>query len=462
MKEIIQSINNKFTLLLNEYNEKINPARVLDEEMQAQLVKRGCFLYGKKLLPVFLKPVFIDESQLNDFIHASNFITRILEKMTDLYFTEPELRDLFLLKPQEMELVEIDPGVGKKIWITRNDALVTDTGICFYEFNCDSPGGPMYFDLQMELIEQTNIIKELSKEYDLRTSRIMPQIQRALSDAYFEFCHFKGITQKEKPRIAIVANKQSVTYPEFLMITEWFQEHGYHSCFQDPRELHCDRNSNLMTEKGDSIDIVYRRGRLSDWTDHMEEIKPLLKSYKAGKVCIINPPRSILGSHKHLIGLIQEDRFCRFFTQDENDAIHRYLPWTKLMAHAKVSDWNGQQVDLYEFVRKNRDALVLKPIYHTLGTDVCIGKCVDQDTWESFIEKTTRYNYVVQRFISISEELFPVVEPALQWIPKVINLNFFTMNHQYTGGFPKISANQTISSSQNFGFASLFSVHGAR
>ena len=64
-----------------------------------------------------------------------------------MYFRQEELRGIFELTDDEKLLCEINPGFERTVGITRNDAFMTDDYLKFIEFNCDSPGGPMYSDV---------------------------------------------------------------------------------------------------------------------------------------------------------------------------------------------------------------------------------------------------------------------------------------------------------------------------
>ena len=458
MTNLVEAINLDFKNCLDEINISSSPAKTLLQDANAQFIKRGCYLYGKKLFPIFLKPLFVNGSKIQKLKTATNSLLTAVEKFTTLYFTEPELQDLFQLKETEKRLLKIDAGLSKKIWITRNDAFLTDDDLKFIEFNSDSPGGPMYSDIQAEIIDNTPVMQEIRKNWKIHYDRLITRVLETLLIAYHEYCAYKKLRIKPKPYIAVVAGKKSSTLPEFNLICEWLKSQGYPACVQDPRDLDCDKSGFCTTEDGHTVDIIYRRGWLPDWTNHMDEIKPLLKSYSQGKVCVVNPPHSILGSNKHILGLLQEDRFQFLFDHQEKEAIREHLPWTRLMEQKNSKDWQGQEIDLYQFVRKNRDCLVLKPMDLSGGKDVCVGIASDQSTWESTIEKSTRHPFVVQRYVAIPEEEFPEVEPELIWNRKKINTNFFAYNHQYAGGFARTSTHHVINISKDGGLAALFFV----
>ncbi len=455
MSQKIQQINNEFRVLLENYSSTDHPARELLEMINQEFIRRGCYLYGKKLFPIFLKPYFIDDQQIKYIERISFTLLKILEKFIHVYFENPDIRSIFELTPAEMSLLNLESGFTRQIWITRNDAIMTPTDLKFIDFNCDSPGGSMYSDIQTELIENTALMKEIRKKWSIRTDRLVPRVLDTLLNAYQLFCKNGGNHPKEHPFIALVAGRHSPTLPEFELITQWLISQGYNARFHDPRDLECDNDLNLRTPEGEVIDIIYRRGRLSDWTDNLNQIKPLLKSYETGKVCVINPPHSILASNKHVIGLIQDPKFNRLFDEEEHEIIRAHLPWTRLMNQIRTIAPDGTDIDLYDFVRRNRERLVLKPMDAYGSKDVIVGTAQDQNTWEQHIEITTRQKYVVQEYIPIPEEEFPVIDQDILWMKKKVDVNFFSYGHRYAGGFSRASSDYVININRNGGLAAL-------
>ncbi len=452
MTALIDAVNADFQAKLEELNTPENPAKNIVRWTNEQFIERGAYLIGKKTFPVFLKPVFIDAVRLEEIQRGTNGIMNVLEKITDLYYTEPSLRPRFQLKPQEEELVEIDPGYPRKIRITRNDAFLTDDSFKMIEFNCDSPGGPMYTDILTDIINSTPVMQAVRQRYDMTQDYFVPQVLRTLLSAYWDFGG-----KKEKPYIALVAGDQSSTLPEFEAIARWLNARGYGSAFSDPRWLEYD-GKHVRTKDGDIVDVIYRRGWLPDWTDHMDEIKPLIKGYRAGAVCVVNSPRTILGSNKHILGMVQEAQFQRLFTAEERRVIRENLPWTRLVAECHT-EYEGQDVDLVPFIRANRSHLVLKPMDMLGGKDVCVGPYASESEWDNWISKAMVNKFVVQEYVPIPEEVFPVVEPELAWKPKKVNMNFFAYNGFYSGGMVRASDSPVINVSAGGGQAIIVNVH---
>ena len=428
MAEIIDRINHEFRETLEKMGDGSNSPLAIMELVNKRFLAEGCYLRGKtpeepKPFPIFIKPHFITRERINYVAHASNVIMDVLEKVTDLYFTNPEMRPLFQLKPAEEEVVAIEPGFQRKVKITRNDAFLTGEYFKMIEFNTDSPGGPKYSDVQGDIIGNTPVMWELRKKYRLHTDQFMPTCLRVLVDSYREFGG-----KKPRPFIALVAGEGSATLPEFKLIARWMREtQGFESEYSDPRWLTYDGKS-LRTRAGQEVDIIYRRGWLPDWTDHMAEIQPLLQAYRDRKVCVVNPPRSILASNKSLIGVIQDPEIQKLFSDEEKRVIRENVPWTRLVQEGHTTDNEGREVDLYPYVRANRETPGAQtPSTNSAARMSALAPLRSKVPGNSGSKKPPNTVSWFRITSPIPEESLPECKPELGWYPKKVNVNFFRL-----------------------------------
>ncbi len=455
MVRLAAKVNDDYREILTEMESSGNSVKKLIDDVNKEYFTRGCYLRGEKPFPIFIKPYFVDRDRIEVVRQATDVIMRVLEKVTDLYFTEPDLKDLFELTPEETELVAIDPGYPTKVRITRNDAFLTDEFFKFIEFNTDSPGGPMYSDVEGELLGTIPPLEKLKRKYLFHTDQFIPTVLNTLLEAYRDFGG-----KKERPFIALVAGDKSATLPEFLLISEWLKKRGYESAYSDPRWLEYD-GKVLRTKDGEAIDVMYRRGWLPDWTDHMDDIKPLRKAYREGNICVVNSPRSILASNKSLLGVIQLEEIQSLFTEEERQVIADHVPWTRLVRDRKV-EYRGKTVDMLEFIEENQSTLVLKPMNMFGGKGVCVGPAATVSQWRDHIDLALKQKYVIQEYVPIPEEPLPEAAPGLTFVDKKINVNFFAYNGQYAGGMVRTSDDAIINISAGGGLIPIFVVDGEK
>jgi hypothetical protein len=464
-QHIIKKINQEFREILNRMDTPQAPARDILDNANRKFHERGCVInvgkgddVVKKPFPVFIMPYFMTRNEMNEIERVSNHIMNVLEKVTELYFIDPKFRPMFNLTDRETELVEAETGTKRRVWITRNDAFVDGTNIKFIEFNTDSPGGPMYSDVQTEIIEQNPVMDELRKKYYMSSDRFIPQIHYNLLRAYREWGG-----KKTMPNIAIVSDK-GATYPEFLLIVEDFKRQGYNCEFATPSSIEY-RNGTAYTPGGMPIDILYRRGWIQNWTAVWDEIKPLRKAYADNAFCCVNSIRSLLAAIKSLLEHLQDPDIMKLYTPEEKEVVLQCVPWTRLMGERKTLDMTGKHmVDLFEYVRKNRETMVLKPMDLYGGQGVCVGPVVTQSDWERTLHlaATTDQKYVAQEFVPIPEMELPEISEGLTWKSKKLNQNYYAFGGKHAGGMCRTSEAAVINISAGGGLCPIIVVEGVR
>ncbi|MBN2385305.1 hypothetical protein JXQ70_20710 [bacterium] len=457
MTKLIDALNKDFRSIMEQKDSTDYPAKRMLDEVNAKAMAKNLKVTTDtgeaKPFPTFLKPFFVDNQHVPMLQHATKIMMRVLEKMVNLYFDEPATRPLFLLKPEEEELAAIDVGYKEILRITRNDAFLMDDYFKFIEFNCDSPGGPYWADTLNDILWTSPVMLELRKKYWFHRDHFVPQTHQTLLNAYRDFGG-----KKEHPFTAIVAGG-GVTLEEFKAIAAWLTERGYPSEYSEPDWLEYD-GKNLKTKSGQVVDIIYRRGWIVDWTGRMDRIKPLLKAYRDGKVCVVNSPRSILAANKSLMAVIQMDEMQRLFSAEEKRVIKNHLPWTRLVQQGKTM-FNGKQCDIYNLLQKKRESLVLKPYDMLGGKGVYVGCDLTQKKWEEAIELTTQKKYIVQQFVAPPVEKFPVVsDKGLSFMKKLVNVNFYAYHGEHAGGMVRTSDSMVINISAGGGLTPIYNVGG--
>ncbi|HPZ08908.1 MAG TPA: hypothetical protein PL110_12385 [Candidatus Eremiobacteraeota bacterium] len=463
--QLISQINNDFHKILEKMDTPDHPAKDILARANKDFHERGCVInVGKgddvkmQPFPVFIMPYFITRAEMNEIARVSNHILNVLEKVSNLYFLDDKYKPMFNLTDKETELMESETGTQRRVWITRNDAFQEGDVLKFIEFNTDSPGGPMYSDVQTEIIEQSVVMDELRKKYYMSSDRFVPQILYNLLKAYREWGG-----KKRMPNIAIVSDK-GATYPEFLIIVDDFKRQGYNCEFATPPQLEY-RNGKAYTPGGMEIDILYRRGWIRNWTDYWDEIKPLRQAYRENAFCCVNSIRSLLASIKSILEHIQDKEIAKLYTKEEYEVVFKNIPWTRLMKNRKTLAPDGKtEVDLFDYVQKNRESLVLKPIDLYGGQNVCVGPANTQEDWEKTINlaATTDQKYVVQHYVKIPEMDLPEVDPELVWKPKKLNQNFYAFGGQHVGGMCRTSESHVINISAGGGLCPIIIVEGMK
>ena len=250
------------------------------EALNADLDKAGC-KFGPKVIPTFLKPAFISTREEHELRFLVTRLMSMVEKAVHAYFRYPELRPMYAIPKAIRRYIEIDPGYEPNIVITRPDALVSHGVYRFIEFNCDSPAGAGYADIQENLLKRSWPMNDLAKHYRWKRSPRMEALLKVILKCYRTYGG-----RKSHPHIAIIDWKSVRTQGEFFMIRKYFESRGYPSIVADPRDLKM--KSGSLHVRGFRVDVVYRRVIVKELLEHKDEVRDFLRAYAHGKVCVVN------------------------------------------------------------------------------------------------------------------------------------------------------------------------------
>jgi glutathionylspermidine synthase len=436
MSDIINRINEDYMNLLHK-SDSSNLATEF-ERMQKRMRMKRC-LAGKNVLPTYIKPIFFTTKQLEYFQSIVEILLTCQEKLINLYFKSPDYKNLFELTEEEKPLMEIKTHLPRWIYFSRLDSIMNNDDIKFLEFNCDSPGGAYYTDIQTDCLLGISIMKKLKKKYPLIAKVYRPLVIDTLLKAWKEF------GGKEKPSIAVMGNPNVTNVEEFRLFAEYFESKGYISFFTDPWRLEYD--GKQLTSMGRKIDLIYRRGILADYSKHVDETKPVIDAYRDGKVCFVNPLGAKLGDNKNLLSVLTDEKTRFLFTDEEFSTIKKHIPWTRMVRECKTT-FENKNIDLVPFMRANKDRLVIKPNSEYGGKGVVIGIDSDTNTWDNAIDNALTQPMVTQEYVEIPSADFPVFDPDLSIKPKKVNINFLTYAGKFGGGFARTSDSLIINVSR--------------
>ncbi len=429
-------------ILMSHPGETKDAIALLGKEMDL----RNC-RFGEESLPTFLKPVFISQEESDSISHVTGHIMSILDKITRLYFTHPELREYFYIDEKSKAIIDVEHRYGKNVMISRPDSFLVNESLRFVEFNCDSPAGCGLCDTTEEVLQETFVFKLLEKKYKIYPKRRSQYLLGALLEAYREFGG-----KKEKPNIAIVDWQGVRTTNEFQILKSFFDQQGYETTIADPRSLKL--VEGRLEYAGFPIDLIYRRVIFKELIAKLEEVQDFIEADREGKVCVVNPLRSRLASNKATLAIMtNQKKFQHIFTEEENKIIKRHIPWTRRVLDMQTQ-YEGNTVFLKKHIISHKDHLVLKPGSGYGGRDVMIGRETDEATWSNLVGRILRNHedWVVQRYVDISEMAVPIVNGSgVKMVNKKYNINPFVFAHQYAGSVARLSDQSVINVSAGGG-----------
>ena len=203
-----------------------------------------------------------------------------------------------------------------------------------------------------------------------------------------------------------------------------------------------------LRAKGRTVDVLYRMMHTDDCLARAGEIAPLLQAVRERAVCMVNPFRSELLSHKFLFALLTDDGHDFGFTEEEAAAIRAHIPWGRILREDRTTDPSGQAVDLVDYVAGHRENLVLKPAHAAGGTGVHLGWACDQAQWADAVREALAGGYVVQEKVEVSREEYPCFEEGFPLKMFYEDTDPFHFPGGYSGVMTRISVAEITNMAQ--------------
>jgi hypothetical protein len=368
-------------------------------QLEAQQKARGLY-FGDRMVCNVLRPRFLSHSQYRFLEARTRALCRAFRRVHQLAEEDPLFRQQFGLSEAEEVLFQKQPGFPCPYPTSRLDAFfVSEQELRFTEYNTETPAGAAYGDALSEVMLTLPVMVEFSKHYAVRPVPVKHTILQVLLDAYRQW---RGTS--DRPRIAILDWREVPTYSEFLLFYDYFRSQGLDCVIADPREMEY-RDGTLWA--GDfAVTLIYKRVLISELLERGGLQHPVVQAVCDGAVCMVNSFRCKPLFKKASFAVLTDERNAHLFDQEERQAIHDHLPWTRTVAERRT-EYQGQSIDLVPFILQNRERLVLKPNDEYGGKGVVLGWTVDAGAWEQAVLAALKEPYVVQERVALPREPFP-------------------------------------------------------
>jgi len=163
------------------------------------------------------------------------------------------------------------------------------------------------------------------------------------------------------------------------------------------------------------VDIVYRDGSVLDLQAYCAEgvdIAPMRTLLRQNRV--VSSISAEL-DQKSIFELFTDPALAeRLFTVEERQVMRRHILWTRRVAERRTTSSFGDQIDLLEHARTERESLVLKPNRSYGGEGVMVGHSADQGEWERALDRALAEpnGWVLQQAAPIPVKNFHVLDAA--------------------------------------------------
>lgn len=370
-------------------------------QLREQFRSQNLVVNGRSVSPV-LRPHFVSRRQYNNLVATAESLWSAMVRARALALTRPQIMARMVLLPAEKMLAALDPGYSLPEAASVLEAEVNNGSLHLTAAQADMPHGVVYGELLADLFYDAPPVKEFRKRYKLAK----PASAKPLVSSMLRV--WKDFGGARQPSIGILEFNQpfaTIESHESVLLADLLRLHGLTAEVVSPDQL--DYRNGVLRRGDLSIDIVYRGVRAHDFLMRYDLTHPLVRAYRDRKVCIVNSFRTEMTRKRAMLALLSDDSFHDLFPAAERKAIRDSIPWTRVVAQGKTT-YQGQSIDLVEFILKNRSKLVLRPNEDSAELHSTDGLQVDEATWERALGTALRHPFVVQERVQAHPVSFPV------------------------------------------------------
>lgn len=397
MNQLSEAIARYHKILDSDAHKDLAWANTLRENME----KSGLVVSGRPICPV-LRPHFVTGRQYANLAKSTEALISAIDRVETMALATPSLQTRMELLPAEKMLAAIDPGYPHLSVASLLETNLNNGSLHFMDYVADAPMGLAYGEVLTNLFLETAPMKEFRKKYNLTKLPGVKSLLKAMLKAYKDF------GGKKTPNIAIVELKQpfqTTESAEYPLLAEGLRKLGYPAEVVNLDQM---EYKNGVLRRGDyQIHLVYRCVKVQEFLVRYDLTHPLVRAYKDRAICMVNNFRAELARKKAIFDLLTDDTITSTFPAVERKVLRETIPWTRMVAPAMTS-YQKQQVDLVDFIQKNRQTLVLRPNDDAGDNHEFRGWETDDAGWDRAVRTALRTPYVVQEKTEPSVATFPV------------------------------------------------------
>jgi hypothetical protein len=363
-------------------------------------------------------PVTILPDQIAYIHFVTLTIQNALKRFPELYLQDAAVREILRLTPEEDEWLEKCWGPSQREnnpIFGRLDAMVDFTSpmwkdtLRFVEPNLSGIGGlhlvptcdGVVCDLVVPMLKAFDPSLQLDPTADIRQLLMQEVLD-----------HMEAIGRSGR-NVCFVEPKYAGSGPdEQEELARYFHERfGTKVMHADPSELIL--SGEEVFYNGDPVDLAYRDYAVADLMALEQQgvsIEPMRALFRQNR--IISSIAAELDQKSCWEVLTDPALALKHFSADERQVFRRHILWTRILSDRRSLLPEGRIGSLLEFVRGERESLVLKPNRAYGGQGVVIGHTQNQAEWDVAIDRALadKERWVVQQLASIPVSAFPVVD----------------------------------------------------
>ena len=396
MTQLDEAISRYHRILESEPYRDLRWVKNLQDQMEARQLSAG----GRLICP-FLRPNFVTQKQYDNLVKTGESLISAVDRMLHLALASPQLLSRMQLFPAEKMLAAIDPGYEVSEVSAQLDLQIQNGSLHVMQYNADALTGAAWSEGLSDLFYDCPPVKEFRRRYNLTRVGGKKPFLNALLKAYKMFAPAK------KPNIAILEFRDPTGRSEYEIYRDYFRAEGYQTELVSPEQL--EYRNGVLRSGNFNIDLIYRRISAQEFLLRFTLNHPLVQAYRDHKVCIVNSFRSELSHKKAMFALLTDEALVAKFPIAERKAIREHVPWTRVVKAGKTTGREEPIDDLIQYIRQNREKLVLRPNDEYSDLHSYIGYEHDEGSWSRAIREAERSPYVVQESVKPARTVFPLM-----------------------------------------------------
>ena len=368
---------------------------------------------------IFPRPLTVLPDHLAYVQSVSVTILNALKRLPDLYLRDPAVREILQLPPDEEAWFhecwsacqrESDPVFGRLDAVADFTSPMWKDSLRFVEPNLTGVGGlhlvptteGIVADVVVPELQTLDPGLELAPGHDIRELLMQEMLD-----------HLEALGRPRR-NIAFLEPMQAGSGPDEqdALARYYHERYGLKILHADPAEL--TEREGVVYLRDDPVELAYRDYEIRDLLALEAEgvdIGPVRTLFRENRIV-----SSITGDfdQKSCFEVLTDPALLRtYFHAEERQVFRRHILWTRILSDRRTDLPDGTEGDLLEYVRRERESLVLKPNRAYGGSGVAIGPSLDPREWEEKIAAALAdpERWVVQQLTSLPVSEFPVIGP---------------------------------------------------
>ena len=370
-----------------------------------------------RLLPC---PLTLRTDQLGYTHYISETILNCIKRLPDLYFQVPQVREILRITPAEEEWLrecwtpahrEANPVFGRLDAVVDYTTAMWKDSIKFMEPNLSGIGGLHIAPTSSRILADLVVPALLAQDPSIRL-QLTDDVRELLLQELME--HLEAIGRPQG-QVVLVDPKYATDGPDEpeALAAYYRRRHGLSVLHADVSELRL-RGDEVFYEDT-RVDLVYRDASVLDLIDLAEEgvdVAPMRALLRQNRV--VSSITAELDQKSCFEFFTDPALVQQFLTVEERQVMRRHVLWTRIVSDRRTVSPNGEEIDLLEYARKERESLVLKPNRSYGGEGVVVGPAAGQGEWEAAINRAVmdEERWVVQQVAQIPVKSFQLLDDS--------------------------------------------------